>query len=257
MSVRFEDILWYLGLALKAALLWRLFSTGLAGKYKSFVFCIALQLARTAFLMTFDVSSTGYGVAYAASLPLLLAAYVMVGLDIYAKVFESYRGISVLGRGTMIAALAVSTLLSVIAVLPSIRFDAEFYPLLRMILLLESAVGATVLFFLVAIAMFLLWYPIELRRILLLYAFGFCLFFMASWAAIYLRNSDPSGLQVAASIARMVVYDGCLLMWTIGFRTSWELESAAPAIPHSQEHQRRLLAQLRALNDAMETSRKA
>ena len=255
-SVGLQDVLWYAGLALKAALLARLFSLRLAGQYRALVFCLAVHLVRTLSLMPLSVRSDAYALTYMLSEPVLLATYVLAALEIYTQVFVSYQSLSRLGRRTLLITLGLSALLSGLFHWARLDFSAEPYRWLRVIFLLESSVCGMLLVFLLALALFPLWFPIRLRRNLLLYNFGFSVFFLAMSMGVFLRNANPAWAHTASTI-RLAVYDACLLGWALLFSRAGESAAlqAAPAFRRGEEQ--RLLSQLDAMNRALQSSRKS
>lgn len=255
-TVGLQDVLWYGGLALKAGLLGRLFALGLAARYRALVICLAVHLLRTLLLMPMNVRSDAYALTYMVSEPLLLITYVFAALEVYAQVFEAYRGLAWLGRGTMLVGLALSALASAGLHWTEFNFSGEPYLVLRAALLLESTVCGMLLVFLLALALFPLWFPVRLRKNLLLYNFGFSVFFLAMSMGVFLRNAHPDWARAASTI-RLAVYDACLVGWLLLFSRAGEAEAlqAAPAFRRDQEQ--RLLSQLEAINRALESGRKS
>jgi len=254
---RVEYYLWYLSLLLHAALFTRLCWLGLALRYKAFSLCLLLQIIRTLILLPLSPNTNVYAYVYIYSEPVLIACRVAVVLEIYGKVLSSYRGLSILGRGTLIGALAISGLVSVFTHLMEFDFTHERFQMLRAMHLVESTVYTTLLFFLFALAAFIIWYPTPLKKNIILYSFGYSLYFVGVAAAIYLRNLDASALTRVASTGRLVVTDAALLLWVVLVRKSWEEESGGVAIRFSAESQERLLSQLEALNRTIESPKKS
>ncbi len=250
---RLENFLWYLGIFLHAALLCRLVWLGLAGKYKAFTLCLALQTARSLILLQIAPNTTSYGIAYFVTDFPLMACRVAVVLEIYGHVLSSYKGLSVLGRGTVLGVLTVSGLVSVLTHLREFDFSHEQFQFLRAHHLLESTVYTTLLFFLVALAAFILWYPVQLKKNLLLYSFGFAIYFVGVAAAAYLRNLDSSIWTRLASTGRLLITDVSLLLMVCLMRKSWEEETRGAAVRFAPDSQERLLAQLEALNRALDS----
>jgi hypothetical protein len=73
---------------------------------------------------------------------------------------------------------------------------------------------------------------------------------------ILLRNLDPAKVLMASAL-RMAAYSVTLLTWLVSFRRSWETEVASSPVPYSEEHGRRLLGQLDAMNSYLERKKGA
>jgi hypothetical protein len=253
--VQIENALWYLALLLKALLLYRLWSQNLTSRYRAFTIYLAVHLVRSLLLMPLRSQRQWYGWAYLFTEPILLVTYVLVVLEIHGHVLESYRGLSVLGRKSVLAACGVSGAVTVMTHLQLFEFSAEPTLWLRGILLLESTVYSTLMLFLLALVMFVVWYPVRLRRNLLHYTFGFCLFFCLMTSGLFLRNLHVNWNR-PVSVARQGAYDLCLIGWVLLFRKSWETEESGGPRHYSVEQRQKLLAQLDTMNQAIQGSRK-
>ena len=252
-----EKALWYFGLFLNVAVLWRLFSLRIVRRYPALSWCMGFQLLRAIPLLTLNINTDAYALTYIATLPVLLVSYVCVALEIYAQAFEDYRGLFVVSRRVMLGLLALSALGAILVHLGELSFAGEQFRVIRAVLLIESAVYLMLLIFLSAIAGFLVWYPATVRKNLLLYSFSFSIYMAAQCAAIFLRNSNPTAMTRVASTAKLALDDLCLLALTVFFRAAWESEARPKMVDLTTAHKHRLLSQLRQLNSVLESKRKA
>ncbi|WP_321472497.1 hypothetical protein [uncultured Paludibaculum sp.] len=253
-----ETFFWYANLVLKVILLWRLASLGLAPRYKALCFVMALASLRTLALLPLKVTTLAYAKVYLFSQPLLLLAYALVALEIYGQVFESYRGISFLGRGFLIGAFVLSIAGSLGFHMAEVDVNSGPQRLLRLYLAGESAMYVTLLLFLLALAAFLLWYPIPLRKNLLHYNLIFLVFFAAMSAGIILGNPEPGSMAArVGSTLRMGIDTACLASWVFLFRRSWEQETSGVSFAVTHSHQVQVLAQLESMNQAILRVRKS
>jgi hypothetical protein len=124
------------------------------------------------------------------------------------------------------------------------------------VFLLETTVAKMLLVFLLLLVAFLVYYPVPLRRNLLIYTFGFTVALATVSLGILLRNLDPAKVLMASAL-RMAAYSVTLLTWLVSFRRSWETEVASSPVPYSEEHGRRLLGQLDAMNSYLERKKGA
>lgn len=251
-----ETVLWYLGLPIMAAILWRLYALGLIGRYPALFWCLGVQLARGAGLTLLKVNTTAYAVTYIVSLPVVLVAYVCVALEIYSHAVESYRGLFIVGRRVMLGVFAGSAAIAILIHLGELRAPGEQFQTLRAVLLVESAVCLMLLMFLVAIAIFLVWYPANVRKNVLLYSFSFSFYMGAQCATLFLRNSDPTTMVRIASMVRLLLDNLSLVALAVFLQSAWESERRPSAAGLSAEQRQRLLSQLNHLNATLERGAK-
>lgn len=253
-----EAFFWYANLLLKIVLLWRLFALRLAPRYKALCFSLALASIRSILLMSLNFRTTLYGVVYFVTLPLLEMAYIAVVLEIYGQIFEAYQGISFLGRGFLLTTFVTSAAVSLWLHVAEFNVSGGPFVFLRYYLTGESSLYVVMLLVLLALAAFLFWYPVPLRKNLLHYNLIFLVFFGAMSAGLYLGNADPGSVMARlGSAMRMGIDTACLLSWTILFRREWETESAGVAFALSKDHQAQVLHQLDSMNQAILRVRKS
>ncbi len=253
-----EQFFWYANLVLKVVLLWKLFAIGLAPRYRALCFAMILATVRTMVLLPLNVSSLPYAYVYLLSQPLLLMAYIAVALEIYGQVFETYQGISILGRGFVVAAFAVSIAASLWIHVTEFGVQSSPQKILSLYLAGESALYVMLLVFLVALGLFLFWYPVPLRKNLLHYLLVFSVFFAASSFGIYMGRQAPGGMGARlGSTLRMGVDTACLVCWVFLFRREWEAKSTGVAFAVSSAHQVQVLQRLESMNQAILSVRKS
>lgn len=255
-----ELALWKLSPLLTALLLGRMALNGLWRKYPGAVFYLSVTLARTVSLQLLTsggadnnpFSEPLYPKVYLYTLPLLWASYFSVAYEIYSQVLAGYKGLSVLGRRTLVAAVLLSLTISVISVWPDFNYSDEIWKQLRTTLLVDRAVVFSLLFFLVLNAAFLAWYPIPLRRNLLVYSFVFaCLFFSVA-AAYFYRNLLGHEWTRVASAALTAANCLCLLLWLLLWSPAGERIVSFSIAVRDPGSQKRLLEQLQQLNAFLE-----
>jgi hypothetical protein len=253
---KLEELCRDLNLVLGPILFIRLLAGGLLSRYKALGFCLAFSFTRGLVLAFIDRQSSAYGYTYLCTAPILQAADFAVVLEIYGQVLRQYRGLSFLGRGTLVLAMAGSAAAALVGNWMELDFSREPYVLLRLVFLLETTVAKMLLVFLLLLAAFLIYYPVSLRRNLLIYTFGFTATLAAVSLGILLRNLDPAKV-VMASALRMAVYSATLAVWLACFRRSWETEVSSSPVPYTPEQGRRLLGQLDAMNTYLERKKGA
>lgn len=249
------SLVWASGTFFTAALVSRLFALDLDSRYSALVRVLSFQLARSLVLLCLRPPTNAYAWIYLVTEPIVLLLYVFVILEIYQQVFESYRGLSVLGRRSLWTALACSMAVSLVSHRSEFDFSNEPIRRLRSLLLLETTVCSTLLVFLVIVVAFLAWYPVPVRRNLLVYAFGFSLFFASLSVSDFLRNLDPVKNTKLGNLVRLGGTTGCLIGWLALFRRKWEEVPERVMVPQGAITSQ-LLAQLEAMNKVLTTGKK-
>jgi hypothetical protein len=259
-ALQADVILWRVSLALTGVLLVRILASGLWRQYPGATFYLAFTFARSLTLQFLTWSnrrgdpfaSEIYPAVYLYTLPLLWAGYFGVVYEIYTGVLAGYKGLSVLSRRTLTVAVLGSLLVSVITLWPDLNYADEIWKQLRTTILIDRAIVFALLLFLVLNALFLAWYPIPLKRNLLVYSFVFaCLFFSVAGASFY-RNLLGHEWHRLASAAMMGANCLCLLVWLLSWSRAGERVVSFSLVPRDPQAQQRLLDQLAHLNAILE-----
>jgi hypothetical protein len=251
-----QQLFWHADLAMAAALLLRLVMIGVVRKYRALSALLGFSVARTLLLMSLPLHTSAYGYTYLLLTPGLWLLLAWAALEVYRHVFESYQRLSILGRGFLVAAFAAS--LAVAGVILALQWTPgrDPFPSLRALLLSEQASALTLFFFLLILVLFLLWYPVPLRRNLFWYAFGLSLYVFHYAAAVALRMFAGHEWTDAASTVNLAMSALSRLGWCMLLSQKGEKEVRRGAIPRGSEAEQRLLGQLRALNSMLEAPRK-
>ena len=109
----------------------------------------------------------------------------------------------------------------------------------------------TILMFLLLITAFMMWFPIKVRRNIMLYIGGFVVFYLSRTFGLLMINLlSPASLQVITNVL-MSCSLGCLVGWLFGLRR--ENEDTTTTIGHRWNPGaiERLSGQLDAINAAL------
>jgi len=256
LSLGVENLAWYASAVLQAVLLYRFWRLRLASVYPALVLSLAVELAETLILLNVPIGTTSYGYAFILCEGAVIASRVYVVYEIWRKVLESYRSLSWLSRGVMLATVVGSLLLSLLTHVNALGADHEISAAIHAYFVVESTVYTALLFFLFAQALFLLIYPVPLKKNTLLYSFGYSFYFLSMVVFVYLRNLNPQAWQAMASVGRLVSYDIFLLIWVVLFRKGWEVETGGLSVPLPERAEQGLLKQLDALNRVLQSNDK-
>jgi hypothetical protein len=144
-----------------------------------------------------------------------------------------------------------SVLLTVIVQISSVQSQKIEYPLLRYTFVFEGVLDSTQLLFLCAMGAFLAWFPVEIRRNLVVYIVGFLVYFLARWSALMLllrRTAHSEWLNVTLYAIILV----CIGFWIRAMQTAGEEEKTTTGYRWNPEEMARLKAQLDEINDSLE-----
>lgn len=250
-----ETVLWHLNAALAVAAAARLLGSGLWRAYPVLTGYLLFTPARSAVLMYLQADRSAYAWAYILTTPLVYGLTAWAGIEVYKLVLDSYNRLSALGRRTMAATVLAGAILAYFYVRAGSRVEGEPFPLLRFVLLFESWVAFTLLFFLVALTCFILWFPVPLKRNVVSYAFGLCLLLATTCSGIAVRVFGGAEAVAVGSTAIMAMSAAVFGTWACVLGRSGETALAHGAFPRSRDDQERLLGQLKALNNLVQSAR--
>src|SRR5271168_1661078 len=157
-------------MGLNAAVLAKLVWGGLAGTYKLFFCYLAADFLSSIGALTIPYISSLYGYVYVASqtLKIVLGAFVL--LEIYGLALDGTPALAKFGRTTLGYILGGAALVPVVAVL--LDHATSRHPYLRGFFLFEQTMDGTMALFLIIISIFMAWFPLRLRRNVIVYIGG-------------------------------------------------------------------------------------
>lgn len=256
-----SDIIWYVSTAVGAALLASLFQADLARRYRALAIYLTFSTLRSVALITvraqLRLDSNLYAYLYVLSSPLVWLASLYVSLEIYHYVFEAYQGLRALSRKSILWTFLASSFLAFLYIAYIVTYSGEESWILRSVFAFEQAVALTIFFALLALAAFLAWYPVPLRRNVLVYSFGFSgimVFFMAGTSLRFFAGPVVNGVASIITLGLFTLVTGAWLVW---LRPAGEQDiRAAGFIPRTAEDRQRLLNQLAEMNAMLEAGRR-
>ncbi len=176
---------------------------------------------------------------------------VFVIVEIYRLALAERKALARFGRNLVIYAFLSSLLLTVIVQLFSAHAAGIQFALLRYTFVFEGVVDSTQLLFLCAMAAFLAWFPVEIRRNLVVYISGFLVYFAARWfvLVLFLRRTAHSEWLNVGLYAIILV---CIGFWIQAMQTAGEDQKTTTGHRWNPEEMERLKAQLDEINDSLE-----
>jgi len=234
-------------LSLLAVKLWR---TGLSRIYRAlFVFAI-FEAARAALFLSLPHGTTLYGYMYVTTEPITWVLYAVMTLEAYQTALGGFPAISSVSRRFVSVSLAGAVVLSV-ASLAFGTSNSTRYPILEAFLLVRRVVDASLLIFVVCLALILFWFPVPLNRNALVNAATFTFYFGATTGAIFLRNLLGPESTAVANVALMCAANCMVIAWMVLLNPQGQQQSVTAGIPRDRERAERLIGQLEALNSTL------
>jgi hypothetical protein len=247
----------YLYLVLTMALLWKLHATGLATTYKRLFVYLAFDGLFTLVGFAFTQNQKGYGLFYfgGQTIKIVIAAFVLI--EIYSRALENTPALAQYGRNMVAYILGASALLPLVLLLIDRTTPTRFRELVAF-LRLEQTMGAAMGTFLIILTLFLLYFPVRLRRNVLFYAGGFTAWALVHAVTVFVGIHANGNLRTGdiVNLIQSCVQVGCLLYWMAGLRKEGETLTAVVGHLWNREEAERLAEQLDSINDTLERLRR-
>lgn len=238
----------YLNLAAVLVLLVRLFALGLFRIYRSLFFYLltyTLQFFATAI---FPITSAAYSYSYMVGESANVALSMLVVLELYRLALAGQPALAGFGRKTVAYAMALAAVVAAGGVMLDTivppgqsRFTHHFFTA-------ERTLDFAILIFLLLISAFLTWFPVKVRRNIVLYIAGFAVFYLSrSFGLLMINLLPPASLSVVNNVFTVVSFS-CLIAWLLGLRR--ESEDTTTTVGHrwNPAAMERLSGQLDAIN---------
>jgi hypothetical protein len=245
-----ERSLFYLNIFAELVLLWRLVHAKLYRTYGP-LFCYwTAQVVESVVLMASPIESRRYAYVYwgAQTINVLMAVFIVQ--DLYRIALLEHPAVASFARRTVLAAMAIAAA----AALSGIRLDFNIlpgqYPDIHRFLTFERSMNFLTLLFLLIVSALLLWFPIRVRRNIMVYISGFVLFFAARSFGLLLYNLRPQDGRLISTILLGLTLL-CLFIWIVGIEPEGELVTATPGYRRNPEAMQRLSHQLDSINAAL------
>jgi hypothetical protein len=236
----------------------KLFTSGLYRRYRIFVGYMVFRVPYLAFSLMLahlkglpggdGVRSNLYFYLFFYSEPLLVLLYILVVLELYRLVLERYKGLYTLGRWAMYGALAISTTVSVLSLLPKIAPSMP-EPSRRLMyeIAAERGVDLALVIFILLIIWFLSQYRITLSRNVVVHTAIYSVFFLSDALVLLWRTLLGFKVTGTFNVVTAAVSSACTLGWWL--LLSAKGEEVQVNQPHLQAgSEERILQQLDLLN---------
>jgi len=246
-----ERILFYLNFIAELVLLGRLIRFRLHRTYQSLFLYWLVQAVTTLVILPVPMRTYLYLYMYwgAQSIYLLMAVFVVQ--DLYRIALQEHPAVASFGRQSVIAAMV----LAAIVALSGIQLDSTIlpghYPAIQRFLTFERTLDFVLLIFLLLVSGFLLWFPIKVRRNIIVYISGFVLYHSSRSFGVLLINLRPQGSTAAISTVLLGLTLLCLLIWIVEIRPEGERITTTLGYRSDPQVMQRHSSQLDAINAAL------
>jgi hypothetical protein len=173
---------------------------------------------------------------------------ILVVLELYKLTLASHAALAVLGRKTMAYTMGLAAL----AATGGVMLDSTVLPgksrFMHRFVTAERTMDFAILIFLLLISGFLIWFPVKVRRNIVLYIVGFVVFYLSRTFGLLMINLLPlASLSVVNSVFTCFSFC-CLIAWLFGLRR--EREDTTTTVGHrwNPVAMERLSGQLDAIN---------
>jgi hypothetical protein len=226
----------------------RLYSAGLARKYKLFFAFVVFHTLLVPVALLLDPQSETYYWYWVWTQPVALLLYICVVTELIRLVLARHRGFYTAGRWAMYGGITLSVIISSATLL--LRTKPEEMQASRRLLYCfaaERAVDFSLAIFLVLMVVLLNFYAVPLSRNVIVHAVLYTIYFISSslwtiWRDVFgLKYSEPVDMALTA------VQVACILSWI--FLLSPKGEEVRVTAPwYGPEQEERILTQLDAMN---------
>lgn len=225
----------------------RLWREGLHRVYVFFFGYLLASFLQTCVPLAVPVDSLVYRDLWLATEGLIVSLYVLVVLELYTIVLQDVVGIASLSRRYIQVALATGILASILLVgveKTGTGLVTHFF------LTFERAVVLSLVFFIFLLTAFLVYYPIPLKRNVIIYSIGYAVYFLAKATELfvlnlgYYWNRQLSNVGLTACLA-------CFVFWLFALNRRGETKTVILGHRWNTQDEDRLMAQLRAINASL------
>jgi hypothetical protein len=243
-----QQVLWVVALGLSVALAVKMAVRHLWRTYIWFFVFLCFQILRSVILLPIPQESTWYAWCFLASQPVLWLIYILVVLELYSLVFAGYKGIASLSRWAVAASLGAAVGISALTLSADLARPAGRYEVLVYYSVIERGLLFSLVVFLLLITIFLLWFPIAIRRNLVLHASIYSVYFLSLTFALFVRNVAGYEVTPAVNVVLLFIDVVCFGQWLSRFNEAGEVEPASLKHKWQAEDEARLLRQMEALD---------
>jgi hypothetical protein len=242
-------------LAALLALLLRLFLSRLFREYRFFTAYILFELLRLCASLAIPSNTSLYSEFFFATESISWIFYVLVLMEVFQHALRSHPGIASFSRRVLFGSMIVAAVMSVSTLLISYETPSKFR-ILEQFLLIDRVILSSLLILIFLLTVFLRYFPVPLSRNSKVHATIFAAYFFFKTAVLLFRNLVGPQMVQQANIALFTLATLCLLGWARSLTRDGETIADTSAHRADPETERKLLAQLDAINSTLLKSAK-
>lgn len=245
----------FLALAQAAALVALCARLCVAGLQRVYPFLFAYLLATL--LQSFapfvaPLDSVLYRDTWLLTETLIVCLYVLVVLELYSIVLRDRIGMLTLSRRYRRMSLAIA----IVGSLSLLVIEKHQGGLATHFLVFERAVLLSLVLFILLLTALLAFYPVPLKRNVIVYSIGYAVYFVAKASALFVNNLGYYWNRELSDV-RLIACLACLIFWLFALNRRGESETLIVGHRWTAEHETRVLQQLNTINSTLSrTTRK-
>ena len=214
-----------------------------------FIYLVADALETSAALI-FQENRRLYGAIYFAGQGIRIVLAVFVVLEIYRIALAGQPALARFGKNTVGYVLAAAAVVAAAGFWLDRGPVAGRPPAVTHFISFERTMDAWMLLFLLMISVFMLWFPVRLKRNSFLYIGGFVIYFLARSVGLLLSNAAPA-LSAKLDDSMIATQILCLILWIVALQPAGEKVTAEVGHRWNPAAADRLRVQLDSINAAL------
>jgi hypothetical protein len=242
-----QNALWGLCLLLTVGLVANLTITRLRRVYRWFFVFLCFQLTQSLVMLPLDPDTSLYRWIYNFTQPVTWFLNILVVLELYSLALGKHPGIATLGRWALMACLFLAVGGSALTLSVDLKRLAGPDFVQAFLSIMERGVMSSLFLFLLLITASLVWFPIGVKRNIVLHAGVFSVYFLVTGMVFFVRHAVGFS-ELALSVVIFSVVDVCLLTWLLFLNKRGEEEVVVVRGKWRPEDEERLSEQLDSLN---------
>jgi hypothetical protein len=218
----------------------------MAGLHRVYAYCfgyLVLEFFQALIPVLVPLQSRLYRDLFVLSQVLIVAACALVVLELYSKALGDLIGIASVARRYIRITLALALM---VAVLP-LAMEKNTATMTGYLFVFERIAMSSLVVFLLLISGFLVYYPVPLGRNVVVYLAGYAVFFLTVTTVTFIQNLGYFWIRLLGSV-QMGVDVACLVFWLLALSRQGENKRVVVGHQWNRGDERRLLAQLEAIN---------
>jgi hypothetical protein len=245
------QVLCFLDLSAILLLLLRLAWLKLYRGYRLLFVYFAVMAVEIALAAWIPQKTNLYAEFYFGAQSVLIVLAVCIVQDLYKQALELHPALATFSRRSVLAVAAFAAVVAAFGAALDRQVLPGQYANVHRFLAIERTLDLMILIFLLLISGFILWFPVKVRRNIVVYIGGFVVFHLSRTVGLLLTNLLPQRNLIPLSNAMQVVFLFCALFWSLGLRTE-DLDSRTVAGHRwDPEAMKKLSGQLDAINSAL------